>query len=105
MIKLDKVIKVLTEKINSTRPATRPVTFAIYMDYEFYSMCKMELSNAQHTPLSHLDFLNDDKLFGHPVYRVVSVHGREGLIAHPDFVIYPITNPLHSPTLSNTEVG
>ena len=86
MGKLDKVIEAMKEQI----PTTSSSRFAIYMDYEFYSLCKIELMNVQGKPMSHLDFLNSDMLFGHPVYRVVSVHGREGLIAHPDFVIHRI---------------
>lgn len=91
MSKLDRVINALTQFIKALNNPPNTDRLAIYMDYEFYSMCKIELMNVPGKPMSHLDFLNDDKLFGHPVYRVVSIHGREGLIAHPDFVIHRIS--------------
>lgn len=87
MLKIDEVLVAIYEKhkeiINQEKHPEGKINIAVYMDYEYYSMCVFEEDSMTSFTVSAL--LKTGKILGFPVYRVAPIQVPAGEIKHPGF--------------------
>lgn len=89
MQRINEVIEAVWAKrrqiITESKSPDDPVNIVVYMDYEYYSMCKSEINGE--VPVSVHEFFDRDTILGFQVYKVVPKHTRDGEIKHPPFKV------------------
>ena len=95
MQRINEVIEAVWAKrrqiIIESKSPHAPINIAVYMDYEYYSMCKSEINGE--VPASVHEFFDRDTILGfqvykvYKVYKVVPMHTRHVEIKHPPFKV------------------
>jgi len=88
VMEIDKVINALFHKKSDMIVKGDEPNLAIYMDYEYYSICKAELKGR--LSIAQLEFSMDCTIFECPVYKVIPSYTDKGEIKHPPFKILAI---------------
>lgn len=86
---IEEVFQAVFEKqkelfIKAKTPDEKP-NIAVYMDYEFYSMCACEIARG---PAGQtFEVIDTLTVLGYPIYRVPPMSNRHGEIRHPNYKV------------------
>lgn len=88
-MKIQEVIEAVFQKhrlsMVNAKSSNHVPKISVYMDYEFYMCCKKEIS-GQVDHQVYL-FLTEDKIFGHPIYKVIESTTQSGTIKHQPYKV------------------